>query len=132
MNANKYIDQAHALYLQALKEAKEILKGNKNGSFIAVPDFDDEVSATGFADASLEIWAVGVNAEGHLVVKAFEVFPDESVEEWLGLEWFDIEDGTLAHRVDADCFPDLYRFVVTHLDRATSQAAADAVNFDLD
>lgn len=130
-NSNKFTDQAKELYQQALKEAKEILKNNENGSFIAIPDFDDEVISKDMNDFGLEIWAVGVNENDHIVIKAYENMSDDcDVEEWHDLEWIDIEDGNIDHKIEEVCYPELYRFVVDNLESATSQKEADEVTFE--
>ena len=132
-NSNKFRDLAKELYQQALKEAKETLKNNEKGSFIAIPDYEDEVISKNMGDLGLEIWAVGVNEKDHIVIKAYENQPgDCSVEEWHDLEWIDIEDGDIDHRIEEMCYPDLYRFVVDNLESATSQEEADEVAFDVD
>ena len=132
-NSHKFIDLAKDLYQQALKEAKEILKNNEGGSFIAIPDYEDEATSKNMDDLGLEIWAVGVNEKDHIVIKAYEDQPgDCSVEEWHNLEWVDIEDGNIDHKIEEIGYPDLYRFVVDNLDSATSQEEADEVAFDFD
>lgn len=132
-NPNKFNVQAKELYQQALKEAKEILNNNENGSFIAIPDYEDEVLSKNMDALGLEIWAVGVNEKGHIVIKAYEDQPyDCSVEEWHNLEWIDIEDDDINHKIEDVCYPDLYRFVVNNIESATSQEEADEVAFDFD
>ena len=132
-NSNKFKDQAKELYQQALKEAKEILKNNESGSFIAIPDYEDEVISKNMDNLGLEIWAVGVNKKDHIVIKAYEDQPgDCSVEEWHDLEWIDIEDDNIEHKIEEVCYPDLYRFVVDNLESATSQEEADEVAFDFE
>ena len=131
LNPKKFMALAEELYLQALNEAKELLKNNESGSFIAIPDYDDEWSSKNMDDLSLEIWAVGINEKGHLVIKAYEDQPgDCSVEEWHDLEWIDIEDGEMDHKVEHVGYPDLYRFVVNNLDSATSKEEEDKIDFD--
>lgn len=84
-------------------------------------------------DSGLEIWAVGVNENDHIVIKAYENMPDScEVEEWHDLQWIDIEDGNMDHKIEEVCYPNLYRFVVDNLESATSQKDADEVSFDFD
>lgn len=84
-------------------------------------------------DLGLEIWAVGVNKKGHIVIKAYENQPgDCCVEDWHNLEWIDIEDDVFDHKIEEVSYPDLYRFVVANLESATSQEEADKVAFDFD
>lgn len=133
LDSLKFIDAVKALYQQALEETKALLKNNPYGAFIAIPDYDDEVLSKNMDDLGLEIWAVGVNEQDHICIKAYENQPgDCSVEEWHDLEWVDIEDGDIDHKIDQTCYPDMYRFVVQNLEAATSQEEADEVAFDFD
>ena len=121
------------MYQQALKEAKEILKNNENGSFIAIPDYEDEAVSKNMGDLGLEIWAVGVNEKDHIVIKAYEYqLGDCIVEEWHNLEWIDIEDVFWGYKIEEVGYPVIYRIVVANLDSATSQEEADRVAFDFD
>lgn len=132
-NSRKFVDQVKKLYQQALKEAKEILKNNESGSFIAIPDYEDEVISKNMDESGLEIWAVGLNENDHIVIKAYENIPGGcSVEDWHDLEWIDIEDGNIDHMIEDICYPNLYRFVVDNLESATSQKDADEVAFNWD
>lgn len=129
----KFVNLVKALNKQALQEAKDLLKNNPNGAFIAIPDYEDEVLSKNMDEYGLEIWAVGVNDQDHICIKAYENQPgDCSVEEWHDLEWVDIEDGDIDHKIDETCYPDLYRFVAQNLDVATSKEEADEVVFDFD
>ena len=133
LDSKIFINQAEALYEQALAEAKELLKNNPNGAFIAIPDYEDEIQSTNSDNLGLEIWAVGVNEKNHICIKAYEdQLGDCSVEEWYGLQWIDIEDGDYHYKIDKSSYPDFYRFVVSNLNAATSKEEADKVAFDFD
>ena len=133
LDGKKFINQAEALYEQALTETKELLKNNPNGAFIAIPDYEDEILSTNSDNLGLEIWAVGVNEKDHICIKAYEDQPyDCSVLEWYGLQWIDIEDGDYNYEIDKGSYPEFYRFVVSNLNVATSKEEADKVAFDFD
>lgn len=133
LDGKKFINQAEALYEQALTETKELLKNNPNGAFIAIPDYEDVILSMNSNDLGLEIWAVGVNEKDHICIKAYEDQPyDCSVLEWYGLQWIDIEDGDINYEIDKRSYPDFYRFVVRNLNVATSKEEADKVAFDFD
>ena len=134
LDGQKFINQAKALYAQALEEAKSLLKNNPSGSFIAIPDMEEDVLLSKNAyELGLEIWAIGVNEKDHICVKAYEDQPgDCSVEDWLNLQWVDIEDGDTDHKIDEASYPDLYRYVVDNLDKATSKEEADKECVDFD
>ena len=133
LDGKKFINQAEALYEQALTETKELLKNNPNGAFIAIPDYEDVILSMNSNDLGLEIWAVGVNEKDHICIKAYEDQPyDCSVLEWYGLQWIDIEDGDIQSEIDKRSYPDFYRFVVRNLNVATSKEEADKVAFDFD
>ena len=101
LDGKKFINQAEALYEQALTETKELLKNNPNGAFIAIPDYEDVILSMNSNDLGLEIWAVGVNEKDHICIKAYEDQPyDCSVLEWYGLQWIDIEDGDIHYEID--------------------------------
>ena len=133
LDGKKFINQAEALYEQALTETKELLKNNPNGAFIAIPDYEDEILSTNSDNLGLEIWAVGVNEKDHICIKAYEDQPyDCSVLEWYGLQWIDIEDGDYNYEIDKRSYPEFYRFVVSNFNVATSKEKADKVAFDFD
>ena len=56
---------------QALEASIEALKNSTTGRYIAIPDWEDEVSATAGNDIPISIWAVGLNEQDHLCIKAF-------------------------------------------------------------
>lgn len=111
---------------QALEASIEALKNSTTGRYIAIPDWEDEVSATAAYDTPISIWAVGLNEQDHLCIKAsvdyvgYGHFADEFPEDWV-----DINDPD-AH-ISETSYPDLYRFIVDNLDKATSQEEADKV-----
>ena len=114
---------------QALAASIEVLKSSSAGRFIAIPDWEDEVSAKAGNDIPISIWAVGLDEKDHLCVKAFvdnvgygysdDDFPDG---------WVDINDPEAYFSETS--YPDLYRFIVDNLDKATSQEEADKVVFE--
>ena len=114
---------------QALTASIEVLKNSKTGRFIAIPDWEDEVSATAGNDIPISIWAVGLNEQDHLCIKAFVDnvgygYSDDDFPQ----DWVDINDPDAFFSEKS--YPDLYRFIVDNLDKATSQEEADKVEFD--
>ena len=114
---------------KALAESIEVLKNSKTGRFIAIPDWEDEVSAKAGNDIPISIWAVGLNDLDHLCIKAFVdnvgygYAEDDFPEGWVDIN---VPDAYFPET----SFPDLYRFIVDNLDSATSQEEADKVEFE--
>jgi len=114
---------------QALAASVEVLKKSTTGRFIAIPDWEDEVSATAGNEIPISIWAVGLNEQDHLCIKAFVDnvgygYSDDDFPQ----DWVDINDPDAFF--SEKCYPDLYRFIVDNLDKATSQEEADKVEFE--
>lgn len=127
--SNYFNDIVKDACAQALAASIEVLKNSTTGRFIAIPDWEDEVSAKDGNDTPISIWAVGLNEQDHLCIKAFvdnvgygyseDDFPEG---------WVDINDPDLCFSETS--YPDLYRFIVDNLDKATSQEEADKVTFE--
>ena len=125
----KFINQVEELYQVALNEAASLLKNNPNGSYIAVPEWDDEVDTRDWNDVPIAIWAVGLNDDGHICVKAcvMNVGYGYSGDEFSN-DWEDITE----HKIEASCYPELFRFVAENLDKATTKEEADKVKLNED
>lgn len=127
IDSKKFINEVDELYQVALNEAASLLKNNSNGSYIAVPEWEDEVDTRDWNDVPIAIWAVGLNSDGHICVKArvmdvgYGYTGDEFSEDW--------EDIT-EHKIEAYSYPELYRFVAENLDKATTKEEADKVKLD--
>ena len=121
LNPQKFNEAVKNLYAAALSETIELLKNNKNGSFIALPDSDWVGAEIDDGDeyVGTAIWAVGVKDDGELYVKARvdegEYAPD------LENEWINAEN------IKEEAYPDIYRFVAQYLDEAVSEEEADEV-----
>ena len=116
---------------QALEASIEALKNSTTGRYIAIPDWEDEVSATAGNDIPISIWAVGLNEQDHLCIKAFVYnagygYSEDDFPEG----WVDINDPHAY--ISETSYPDLYRFIVDNLDKATSQEEADKVEWEED
>ena len=125
----KFVNQVEELYQVALNEAASLLKNNPNGSYIAVPEWDDEVDTRDWNDVPIAIWAVGLNSDGHICIKAcvmnvgYGYSGDEFSDDW--------EDIT-EQKIETTCYPELFRFVAENLDKATTKEEADKVKLDED
>ena len=127
MESNKFIDKVNELYEQALEEAIALLKNSEKGRYIAIPNWEDEVSAKSWNDVPISIWGVGLNDDMHICVKAFVDnvgygFDDEDFPQ----EWTDIT----VEKINASSYPELYRFVADNIDKAMSKEAADNVEWE--
>ena len=71
IDSNKYVKQLNELCEQALAETIDLLKNSEKGRYIALANWEDEVSAVSWNDVPISIWGVGVNDEDHICVKAF-------------------------------------------------------------
>lgn len=126
IDSSKFINQVAELYAQALAEAIALLKNNENGRYIAIADWEDEVSAVSYDDVPISIWGVGVNDEDHICVKAFvdNVGYGHSEDDF-PQDWTDIT----VEKINASCYPELYRFVADNIDKAMSKEDADKVEW---
>jgi len=130
MESQKFINQANEVYQNALNATIELLKQNGGKRYIAFPDFDDEISTFTENDVPIGIWGVGLNDDDHICVQAvvnnigYGYTGDEFPQE----EWVDITEIGIY----PTSYPDLYRFVVEHLDSAIDKEAADKVTMDED
>ena len=127
MILKKFINQVDEINQEALNEAASLLKNNPNGSSIAVPEWEDEVDTRDWSDVPIAIWAVGLNGDGHICIKAcvmnvgYGYSGDEFSEDW--------EDIT-EHEIEASCYPELFCFVAENLDKATTKEEADNVKLN--
>ena len=126
IDSSKFINQVNELNAQALAEAIALLKNNENGRYIAIADWEDEVSAVSYDDVPISIWGVGVNDEDHICVKAFvdNVGYGHSEDDF-PQDWTDIT----VEKINASCYPELYRFVADNIDKAMSKEDADKVEW---
>ena len=126
IDSSKFINQVKELNAQALAEAIALLKNNENGRYIAIADWEDEVSAVSYDDVPISIWGVGVNDEDHICVKAFvdNVGYGHSEDDF-PQDWTDIT----VEKINASCYPELYRFVADNIDKAMSKEDADKVEW---
>ncbi len=127
MESSKFIKQVEALYAQALEEAIGLLKSSENGRYIAIPDWEDEVSAVSWDDVPISIWGVGLNDEDHICVKAFvdNVGYGHTEDDFPG-EWTDITEV----KINSSSYPELYRFVADNIDKTMSKEDADNVEWE--
>ena len=127
IDSNKYVKQVNELYEQALAETIELLKNNEKGRYIAIANWEDEVSAISYDDVPISIWGVGVNDEDHICVKAFvdNVGYGHSEDDF-PQDWTDIT----VEKINASSYPELYRFVADNIDQAMSKEDADDVEWD--
>lgn len=63
IDSNKYVKQVNELCEQALAETIDLLKNSEKGRYIALANWEDEVSAVSYDDVPISIWGVGVNDE---------------------------------------------------------------------
>lgn len=123
----KFLNQVEDLYQQSREETITLLKDRQTGKFIAVPNWEDEVDTESSNDVPIGIWAVGLNDDNHLCVKAkvldvgFGHDEDDYSAGWVDLTTDDIQMSS---------YPDLYRFVAEHIDIATTKEEADKVEWD--
>ncbi len=126
IDSSKFINQVTELYAQALEEAIALLKNNENGRYIAIADWEDEVSAVSYDDVPISIWGVGLNDEDHICVKAFvDNVGYGHTEDDFPQGWTDIT----VEKINASCYPELYRFVADNIDKAMSKEDADNVEW---
>lgn len=127
IDSNKYVKQVNELYEQALAETIELLKNSEKGRYIALANWEDEVSAISYDDVPISIWGVGVNDEDHICVKAFvdNVGYGHSEDDF-PQDWTDIT----VEKINASSYPELYRFVADNIDQAMSKEDADDVEWD--
>ena len=127
IDSSKFVKQVNELNAQALAEAIALLKNNENGRYIAIADWEDEVSAVSYDDVPISIWGVGVNDEDHICVKAFvDNVGYGHTEDDFPQDWTDIT----VERINASCYPELYRFVADNIDKAMSKEDADKVEWE--
>ena len=116
----KFINQVNELYQQALYETASLLANNPNGSYIADPEPEEWVYTWDWDDVRIAIWAVGLNDDKHICIKA-------QVAGYSGKgfpkDWTDVTE----HKIEASCYPELFRFVAENLDKATTKEEADNV-----
>lgn len=126
IDSSKFVKQVEELNAQALDEAIALLKNNENGRYIAIADWEDEVSAVSYDDVPISIWGVGVNDEDHICVKAFvdNVGYGHSEDDF-PQDWTDIT----VEKINASCYPELYRFVADNIYKAMSKEDADKVEW---
>lgn len=131
LDSRKYINQIDGLNQKALEETIDLLKSNANGHYIAVPDWDDEVDTRTHSDVPISIWAVGLNDDWHLCIKAevMDVGYGDSEDDFPE-GWVDTADE--HNGVEQSCYPELYRFVVENIDKATTKEEADLIKWDGD
>lgn len=109
-----------------MAEAIALLKNNENGRYIAIADWEDEVSAVSYDDVPISIWGVGVNDEDHICVKAFvDNVGYGHTEDDFPQDWTDIT----VEKINASCYPELYRFVADNIYKAMSKEDADKVEW---
>ena len=127
IDSNKYVKQVNELCEQALAETIDLLKNSEKGRYIALANWEDEVSAVSWNDVPISIWGVGVNDEDHICVKAFvdNVGYGHSEDDF-PQDWTDIT----VEKINASCYPELYRFVADNIDQAMSKEDADDVEWD--
>ena len=127
IDSNKYIKQVNELCEQALAETIDLLKNSEKGRYIALANWEDEVSAVSYDDVPISIWGVGVNDEDHICVKAFvdNVGYGHSEDDF-PQDWTDIT----VEKINASSYPELYRFVADNIDQAMSKEDADDVEWD--
>lgn len=127
IDSSKFINQVTVLYAQALEEAIALLKNCENGRYIAIPNWEDEVAASSWNDVPISIWGVGLNDEDHICVKAFvDNVGYGHTEDDFPQGWTDIT----VEKINASCYPELYRFVADNIDKAMSKEDADNVEWE--
>ena len=127
IDSNKYVKQVNELCEQALAETIDLLKNSEKGRYIALANWEDEVSAVSYDDVPISIWGVGVNDEDHICVKAFvdNVGYGHSEDDF-PQDWTDIT----VEKINASSYPELYRFVADNIEQAMSKEDADDVEWD--
>jgi len=127
IDSNKYVKQVNELCEQALAETIDLLKNSEKGRYIALANWEDEVSAVSWNDVPISIWGVGVNDKDHICVKAFvdNVGYGHSEDDF-PQDWTDIT----VEKINASSYPELYRFVADNIDQAMSKEDADDVEWD--
>ena len=127
IDSNKYVQQVNELCEQALAETIDLLKNSEKGRYIALANWEDEVSAVSYDDVPISIWGVGVNDEDHICVKAFvdNVGYGHSEDDF-PQDWTDIT----VEKINASSYPELYRFVADNIDHAMTKEDADDVEWD--
>ena len=124
IDPKKFINQADEVYQNALNATIELLKNNGTKRYVAIPDFDDEVSAYSEDDVPIGIWGVGLNDDDHICIKAIVYNVGYGyTEDEFPTEWVDITET----KIYPTSYPDIYRFVAEHLDSALDKEAAEIV-----
>ena len=129
LDPKKFVNQIEELYQKALEETVVVLKNCKTGSYIAVPNWDDEVDTRTENGVPIAIWAIGLNSDEHICIKAcvmdvgYGYCEDDFPEEWVDIT---------EHKIAPSCYLELYRFVVDNLDKATTKEEADKVKLNED
>lgn len=123
----KFLNQVEELYQQAREETIVLLKNSQSGTFIAIPNWEDEVDTVSSNDVPIGIWAVGLNDDNHLCIKAIvlDVGYGHDEEDYPA-GWVDIT----TDDIQMSSYPDLYRFVAEHIAIATTKEEADKVEWD--
>ena len=127
IESTKFIKQVNELYAKAVEETIALLKNNEKGRYIAIPNWEDEVSAISWDEVPIGIWGVGLNDDEHICVRAFVDNPGYGhCEDDFPQEWTDIT----VVKIHTSCYPNLYRFVADNIDKAMSREDADKVEWD--
>ena len=127
MESSKFINQVNEIYAQALEEAIALLKNSENGRYIAIPNWEDEVSAISWNDVPISIWGVGLNDDNHICVRAsvnnvgYGYTEDDFPQEWTDIT---------VEKINTSSYPELYRFVADIIDKAMSKEDADNVEWE--
>lgn len=124
--SKKFINQVNELYQKALEETIELLKKCSTGKYIAIPDWQDGFRTVTDDEVPISAWAVGLNDQDHICLKAFVDnvgygFDDEDFPEG----WVDMTKVGMC----SSSYPELYRFVSDNIDSATSKKDADKVKW---
>ena len=126
MESKKFINQVNELYQKALEETIELLKNCSTGKYIAISGWQDGFQTVTGDDVPISVWAVGLNDQDHICLKAFVDnvgygFDDEDFPEG----WVDMAKKGMC----SSSYPELYRFVSDNIDSATSKEDADKVKW---
>lgn len=127
MDSKKFIKQADEVYQKALTATIELLKNNGTKRYVASTDFDERIETFNheWDYVHIGIWAIGLNDDDHICIRAL-VYDDDCGD--FPEDWTDITETEIL----PTSYPDIYRFVVEHLDSAMDKEAAEEMELEED
>ena len=129
LNSQKYTEMAKALYEEALNATIALLKANGKNRYIAIPDWKYYIATHTNEDVFISIWAIGLNDNDQICVKASVDNPGYGCsEDDFPAVWVELTKSG----IHPSSYPNFYRFVADNLESATDKDTADNVKWEDD